>query len=150
MSNAAAKAFFVWSDADACFSTRWIVRRFSPDAAANSSCDQDRSLRSLTINSAFTFIDDLDRFSDMRGIVGQAGRNPYGFRTQGTRRWYDSLTTACSLPAEGRKVLVLVTESLPLEPGKEGFTAYTDVVAIEAADSERAFGQWTELSNFQP
>lgn len=32
---------------------------------------------------------------------------------------------------EGRKVLVLVTESMPLEPGKEAFTAMGDVVTAE-------------------
>ena len=32
---------------------------------------------------------------------------------------------------EGRKVLVLITESLPLEPGKEAFTAGSDVVTME-------------------
>lgn len=32
---------------------------------------------------------------------------------------------------EGRKVLVLITESLPLEPGKEAFTAVSDVVTME-------------------
>ncbi|HEX6085395.1 MAG TPA: VWA domain-containing protein [Thermoanaerobaculia bacterium] len=31
---------------------------------------------------------------------------------------------------EGRKVLVLITESLPLEPGKEAFTAMGDVVTV--------------------
>ena len=33
---------------------------------------------------------------------------------------------------QGRKVLVVVTESMPLEPGKEAFTAYEDVVSVEA------------------
>ncbi|HYC87877.1 MAG TPA: VWA domain-containing protein [Thermoanaerobaculia bacterium] len=48
---------------------------------------------------------------------------------------------------EGRKVLVLVTESLPVEPGKEAFTAYTDVISVEAESTDGAFGEWRELPN---
>jgi VWFA-related protein len=48
---------------------------------------------------------------------------------------------------EGRKVLVLVTESLPVEPGKEAFTAYTDVISVEAGPTDGAFGEWRELPN---
>ncbi len=57
---------------------------------------------------------------------------------------------------QGRKVLVLVTESMPLEPGKEAFTAYSDVVHVEASAvndptasvGADAFGDWTANPNY--
>jgi VWFA-related protein len=53
---------------------------------------------------------------------------------------------------QGRKVLVLVTESLPLEPGKEAFTAYSDVVTVEPTSQEgsdpAAFADWTTVPNY--
>ena len=51
---------------------------------------------------------------------------------------------------QGRKVLVLVTESLPLEPGKEAFTAYSDVVTVEATGEEGqdAFADWTNNPSY--
>ncbi|HUR83341.1 MAG TPA: VWA domain-containing protein [Thermoanaerobaculia bacterium] len=57
---------------------------------------------------------------------------------------------------QGRKVLVLVTESMPLEPGKEAFIAYSDVVSVEAtgvndpssAGGADAFGDWTANPNY--
>jgi VWFA-related protein len=49
----------------------------------------------------------------------------------------------------GRKVLVLVTESLPLEPGKEAFTARLDAVSTTASEAENtAFGDWSMISDF--
>jgi VWFA-related protein len=52
---------------------------------------------------------------------------------------------------QGRKVLVLVTESLPLEPGKEAFTAYQDIVTVEAtgAEGEDVFADWTNNPNYE-
>ncbi|HVE72506.1 MAG TPA: hypothetical protein VNI54_14170 [Thermoanaerobaculia bacterium] len=52
----------------------------------------------------------------------------------------------------GRKVLVLVTESLPLEPGKEAFTASFDAVsetAFEGEGADTAFGDWSLLTDFR-
>jgi hypothetical protein len=59
---------------------------------------------------------------------------------------------------KGRKVLVVITESMPLEPGKEAFTAYNDVVSVEALESlvsdpapssgtaSVPFADWTNMS----
>ncbi|HVE72508.1 MAG TPA: VWA domain-containing protein [Thermoanaerobaculia bacterium] len=58
---------------------------------------------------------------------------------------------------EGRKVLVLVAESLPVEPGKEAFTAYSDVVSVEAnqggdptaVGGGDAFADWTTTTSYE-
>ena len=52
---------------------------------------------------------------------------------------------------EGRKVLVLIAESLPLEPGKEAFTAFSDLVSVYATNSGAADGlaDWTNTSTYQ-
>ena len=52
----------------------------------------------------------------------------------------------------GRKVLVLVTESLPLEPGKEAFMARVDSVSERAFDGgseDTAFGDWSLITDFR-
>jgi hypothetical protein len=52
---------------------------------------------------------------------------------------------------QGRKVLVLVTESMPLEPGKEAFTAYTDLaltgMSVNDPTAAGEFGDWTADAN---
>jgi VWFA-related protein len=46
----------------------------------------------------------------------------------------------------GRKILVLVTESMPLEPGKEAFQATLGAVGMPAGEGTSAFGDWSMLA----
>lgn len=56
-----------------------------------------------------------------------------------------AVTAASALP--GRKVLVVVTDSLPIEPGRELFRAYNDPLSWPATDENDAFGAWTVTEN---
>ena len=59
------------------------------------------------------------------------------------------VTAAAEVP--GRKVLVLVAESMPLEPGKEAFTATTGAVsemAFEDRAEQTPFGDWSLITEF--
>jgi VWFA-related protein len=93
---------------------------------------------------------------ELRGVAGDAARRA------AARRWANLVrnrvqqrlgqlravvTASGELP--GRKVLVLVTESMPLEPGKEAFTAMLDGVSEMAAEEGTAFGDWAMLSDFR-
>ena len=56
-----------------------------------------------------------------------------------------AVTAASALP--GRKVLVVVTDSLPMEPGRELFLTVTNPLAWPATDENDAFGAWTTSEN---
>jgi VWFA-related protein len=86
---------------------------------------------------------------EMRLLDQQLGGVSTGFGARvGARRWagivrsrveqrLGQLRAVINAAAgiEGRKVLVLITESLPLEPGKEAFTAMGDVTSVDVDSS---------------
>ena len=93
--------------------------------------------------------------NEMRGVASQvaarvAARRWAGMVRSRVQQRLGQLRSVVNAAAEveGRKVLVLVTESLPLEPGKEAFTAYTDVTSVEAGVPDAPFGDWRELPNY--
>jgi VWFA-related protein len=93
--------------------------------------------------------------NEMRGVASQvaarvAARRWAGIVRSRVQQRLGQLRAVVNAAAEveGRKVLVLVTESLPLEPGKEAFTAYTDVTSVEAGTPDLPFGDWRELPNY--
>ena len=56
-----------------------------------------------------------------------------------------AVAAASAIP--GRKVLLVVTDSLPIEPGRELFRAYADPLRFPAVDENDAFGTWTVTEN---
>jgi VWFA-related protein len=93
--------------------------------------------------------------NEMRGVNSQTARRVAARRWAGIvrarvqqRLGHLRAVVNAAAEVEGRKVLVLVTESLPVEPGKEAFTAFSDVTSISACEATNAFAEWITVPNY--